>query len=221
MQKKNFAVILSGCGVFDGSEIHEAVLTFLEISKAGCKLKAFAPNTIQQEVVDHLNETGNSEERNVLNESARIARSEVFDIKDLKVEDFDAIVFPGGFGVAKNLSNLAVAGKDVKIREDVEKVILDFYRAKKPIAAMCIAPALIAACLAKQGVKITATIGNKEDCENFLEIFGANAIPKTAAEIVVDEENKVITTPAYMQAKDIGEASVGIEKLVSYLKNNS
>lgn len=127
---KKVAMILSGCGVYDGSEIHETVLTLLRLSQQGAQVQCFAPDKPQMHVLNHLNGEEMNEQRNVLVESARITRGEVKDVRELKASDFDALILPGGFGVAKNLSDFAVKGSDCTVDADVLAAIGQFRDAK-------------------------------------------------------------------------------------------
>ncbi|HBY20190.1 MAG TPA: isoprenoid biosynthesis protein ElbB, partial [Clostridiales bacterium] len=156
---KKFAVILSGCGVFDGSEIHETTLTLLAIVKHNCEYEIFAPDIEQHHVINHITGEVMNEKRNVLIESARIARGKIKNISKLNVDDFDAIIFPGGFGVSKNLSTYAFDGHKMKVIPEVENLIKKMVEIKKPIAAMCISPVL----LAKVIKDVALTIGQDDD----------------------------------------------------------
>jgi len=210
-------VILSGSGVYDGSEIHETVITLLALDRAGAEAICMAPNVDQMHVVNHLTgEVAEGEARNVLVESARIARGNIKDIKEVSVADFDALILPGGFGAAKNLCDFAVNGPDCTVNPDVVKIIQDTVAAKKPLAAICIAPALIAKVLG-QSNSPALTIGTDEGTAGALNAMGARHVDCPVREFVVDEENKIISSPAYMLAGNISEAAEGIEKTVQTL----
>ncbi|MCL1142748.1 isoprenoid biosynthesis glyoxalase ElbB [Shewanella gaetbuli] len=209
---KTIAVLLSGCGVFDGTEIHESVLTLLALAKAGVNYQCFAPNIEQMHVVNHLSgEVTANETRNVLVESARVARGEVLNVTELDVSQFDALIVPGGFGAAKNLSNFATNGSDCQVSPDVETFLCEFALAAKPVGYMCIAPMM----LPRIYQNIQATIGNDTETAHAFNEMGGNHCEASVADIVVDEANKVVTTPAYMLATNIAEANIGIEKLVN------
>ncbi|MCG9757878.1 MULTISPECIES: isoprenoid biosynthesis glyoxalase ElbB [Pseudoalteromonas] len=208
---KKVAVILSGCGVFDGAEIHESVLTLLNLEKAGASYQCFAPNIDQFHVINHISGEEQDERRNVLVEAARIARGEIADLETLNADEFDALVLPGGFGVAKNLSDFAFKGADSTILECVKRVCREFNHQQKPIAYLCIAPALIAH-IHTPGT--LATIGNDVDTAAAINTLGAKHVDCEVTEIVVDDNEKVISTPAYMLASSILEAATGIEKAV-------
>ena len=210
-------VILSGSGVYDGSEIHEAVITLLAIDRAGAEALCMAPDTDQMHVVNHLTgDVAEGESRNVLVESARIARGNIKNIKDVSVHDFDALIFPGGFGAAKNLCDFAVNGPDCTVNQDVAKMIQETVAAKKPLAAICIAPAVIAKVLGKS-ISPSLTIGTDEGTADALNSMGAKHVSCPVQEFVVDQENKIISSPAYMLAGNISEAAEGIEKTVKTL----
>ena len=209
---KKIGVLLSGCGVFDGAEIHESVITLLELSKAGAEVTCMAPDMDQHKVVNHLTNSDSEEKRNVLVESARIARGEIIDVKDASANDLDALIIPGGFGAALNNCNFALQGPDGSAQADVSAIINDFFNAGKPIGAMCIAPALLALALKNKNIKLT--IGSDAGVAGGIEALGNIHINAQTDEIVTDDDKKVITTPAYMTAGSIAEAAAGIEKLV-------
>jgi len=209
---KKVAVILSGCGVYDGSEIQETVLTLLAIEQNGAQYRCFAPNVNQHHVVDHLTGTINeAETRNVLVESARIARGDVEDLNELLVDEFDALIVPGGFGVAKNLCSFAYEGENSQINEVVLSACQAFTKAEKPAGFMCIAPALIPAIY---GTGATATIGNELGTAELLTDMGLTHVPCKVDDVIVDQQRKLVSTPAYMLAYSISEAALGINKLV-------
>ena len=214
---KKIGVILSGCGVYDGSEIHEAVITLLAIDRAGAEAVCMAPNIEQMHVINHLvGEPAEGESRNVLVESARIARGDIRDIADVSVKDFDALILPGGFGAAKNLCNFAVKGPDCDVNPEVARLIKDVVAAQKPLAAVCIAPALLAKVLGPVNSP-ALTIGDNEEVAGALTKMGATHIQCPVKETVVDRENKIVSSPAYMLAGSISEAADGIEKTVHEL----
>jgi enhancing lycopene biosynthesis protein 2 len=207
------AVVLSGCGVYDGAEIQEAVLTMYFLKKAGAELVMSAPDVNQMHVVNHLTgQVSEGETRNVLVESARIARGDIRSLAELKVSDFDALVFPGGFGAAKNLTTFAVDGADCQINPDVLRLVKDALKAKKPLAAICIAPVIVAKALEGTGVKSSITIGNDEGAAGAVNSLGAAHVNCPVEKFVVDFENRIITTPAYMLGQNIAEVAEGIEK---------
>lgn len=197
MASKRVAVVLAGCGNRDGSEITEAVSTLIALSEAGADYRVFAPNT-QFEVLDFLHSppTHTGETCSVLQESARIARGTIEDIQKLKVSDFDALAFPGGTGVAKNLCTWFAKGAQCSVNPDVERTIQEFYKEEKPIAAICIAPALIARVLGKNGV--TVTVGAKSEASAEIEKTGALHEVCAVDDFVTDRHHRIITSPAYM-----------------------
>ncbi len=206
------AVLLSGCGVMDGSEIHEAVLTLLALDKEGIEYICSAPNKDQNQVINHITNQSQNEKRNMLIESARIARGKIKDIKDLKPSEIDAVILPGGFGAACNLSTFASEGSDTKILPEVESFLKEMHKLKKPIGAICIAPNVIAKVFGNLSPQIT--IGTDSDTASKLEKMGARHINKKVDEIVIDEKNLFVTTPAYMLGKGPKEVEAGISKLV-------
>ena len=214
---KTIGVVLSGCGVFDGAEIHESVITLLALDRSGAKAVCFAPNTEQMHVVDHLSGEATAENRNVLVESARIARGEISDLATAKAEELDGLIIPGGFGAAKNLCDFAVAGSEAKPHPEVARIVVEMMRASKPVAAVCIAPALIAAICRDAGIECSVTIGADADTAGAIEAMGANHAECPVSEFRVDEANKLITSPAYMLAGSISEAAEGIERTVEEL----
>lgn len=210
----NIAVILSGCGVYDGSEIHESVLTLLYLQQAGQKITIMAPNLNQLHVIDHNLGQSTNQTRNVLIESARIARGPVLNLADANPADYDAVIMPGGFGAAKNLCDFAVNGRDGKVHEDVKRFLLGLNKLNKPIGAICIAPAILALLQTEFENTLEITIGNDEETSKAIEALGCYHKPREVSEICVDQVNKIVTTPAYMLGQNIAEIAPGIEKLV-------
>jgi enhancing lycopene biosynthesis protein 2 len=208
---KKIAVILSGCGVYDGAEIHESVITLLRLDQRGAQVQCFAPNIAQLHVINHLTGKEMPESRNVLVESARIARGNIKDIREASVEDFDALIVPGGFGSAKNLSNFAVEGAGCSIQPDVLALTEAFAEAGKPVGLICISPALAAKIY---GPGVTCTIGNDADTAAAMNKMGATHAECAVTDIVEDKARKLVSTPAYMLAQSISEAASGINKLV-------
>ena len=209
---KKIGVVLSGCGVRDGSEIHEAVFTLLAIDRQGAEAVCMAPND-DFSVTNHLTMQETGEKRNALVESARIARGNIRDIKDVKAADLDAIVFPGGFGAAKNLCDFAVKGAGASVHPEVARLLKEVAAANKPIGAICIAPALIATVLGKEQGPIL-TIGTDSGTAAEIEKTGATHQECPVRDFVVDRKNKIVSTPAYMLASHISEAYEGIDRCV-------
>lgn len=210
MSRKKFAIVLSGCGVFDGAEIHEATLSMYAISKNNADYSIFAPDINQHHVVNHLTGQPTNETRNVLVESARIARGKISDLKELNMAEFDAILFPGGFGAAKNLCDFAFKGADCSVLPEVEKVVKDAVKFQKPIGALCIAPALIARILGD----VEVTIGQDEGTASAISAFGAKHTKTMHGEVAVDRKYKVVTTPCYMLDSTIAQIGQGAENVV-------
>lgn len=205
------AVVISGCGHLDGAEIFETVFTLLELDKNNAKVEIFAPNLEQRQVMNHLTQEKMYEKRNVLVESARIARGQIQALPELEVQNFDALILPGGFGAALNLSDLAVNNENAKIIADLQEIILQFYKAAKPIGAICISPALLALSL-KEHANITITLGDKND---LIQKLSATEQTCLADNIVVDEKNKLVTTPAFMINAPLIQIHTGISTLVA------
>ncbi len=205
-------VVLSGSGVFDGSEIHEATLTLLNLDKKGADIIIMAPDIEQKDVINHLKQEPSKEKRNVLVESARIARGNIKDIKEVKGEDLDALIIPGGFGAAKNLSDFAEKGENCKLNPEVERLIKEMHKEGKPMGFICIAPVLAAKAI---GNKVQVTIGNDPSVAKAIEKMGAYHVECPVDMAVIDSKNKIVSTPAYMLANSIKELESGIKMLVN------
>ncbi|MBS3808560.1 MAG: isoprenoid biosynthesis glyoxalase ElbB [Desulfobacterales bacterium] len=209
---KNVGVLLSGCGVYDGTEIHEAVITLLALERNGASTVCMAPDIAQHHVVNHLTGQPTEESRNLLVESARIARGEITDIKHIRSADLDALVIPGGFGAAKNLSDFAIKGKEAEIHPEVRRLVIEMADSAKPIGAMCISPAVLAKILEDRRPQVT--IGNDLGTAEAIEAMGGTHTVCEVKMIEVDKTNKLVTTPAYMIGSSISDVAEGIEKLV-------
>lgn len=194
IKSRRFAVILAGCGNKDGAEIQESVLTLLAIDKAGHTYQCFAPDVSQVRTLNFLTNEPLKEQRNVLVESARIARSNIKPLSEYKPEDFDILILPGGSGVAYNLCTYATQKMDMSINDEVTKAILSTYNLSHPIGALCIAPVMIAKLIPKANITI-----------------GQDVKPQ---DIVIDTTHKIVTTPCYMVEAKISEIAIGIEKCV-------
>jgi len=213
---KKIGVILSGCGVYDGTEIHEAVLTLLSLDRRGAEAVICAPDVPQMHVVDHR--SGKVEEgasRNVLVESARIARGAIRDLATVKADELDGLVLPGGYGAAKNLCDFAVAGPACTAHPEVARLVREVHAQRKPVAALCIAPAVVARVLG--GEKPRLTIGTDEATAQGLAAMGAQHVACAVTELAVDREKKLVSSPAYMLGKRISEVAEGIDKAVGAL----
>ncbi|HIA38729.1 MAG TPA: isoprenoid biosynthesis glyoxalase ElbB [Planctomycetes bacterium] len=210
------AVCLAGCGVKDGSEIHEAVLTLLSLQRAGAAVQCCAPDADQMHVVNHLtDEVVEGESRNMLQESARIARGEIVPLSEIFAADYDALIFPGGFGAAKNLCDFAVAGTDAVAHPQVKSAICNFLDDAKVLGFICIAPTIAASALRDHHAVVELTVGNCPDTHVALKEMGVKTIDCDYTQIHVDTQNKIVSTPAYMLAENINQLAVGIDALVS------
>ena len=208
---KKVAVILSGCGYLDGAEIRESVLALLYLDQAGADVSIFAPDINQHHAINHLSQSEEPNQRNVLTESARIARGKIGDLANLNEADFDVLVIPGGFGVAKNMSDFATKGEEATVQPDFARAIRSFYDAAKPIAAICIAPAVLA--LVLKDKKIRLTIGEDEVTAAVINALGHEHVA-VSHDTVVDETHKIATCSAYMREDAIGPIALGIEKTI-------
>ncbi len=212
---KKFAVVLAGCGVYDGAEIHEATLTLYAIVKNGGTYEVFAPDIDQHHVINHLTGEEMNESRNVLVESARIARGNIKPLSEFRPDAFDALIFPGGFGAAKNLSTFAFDGTNCSVNDDVKSAILGMKDAGKPIGALCISPVILARVLGD----VELTIGQDPDTASAVENLGATHKKTNHGEVVVDEKNRVVTTPCYMLDATIAEIGDGADNAVKAILN--
>jgi enhancing lycopene biosynthesis protein 2 len=213
---KKVGVVLSGCGVYDGAEIHESVITMLALDRRGAEMVLCAPDVPQMHVINHL--SGTTDEgatRNVLVESARIARGAIRDVAEVTADELDALILPGGFGAAKNLCDFAVKGADCSVNPEVARLVRDTHRQGKPVAAVCIAPALIAKVLGHESPELT--IGTDAGTADALQAMGARHVSCPVEGFVVDRARKLISSPAYMLGQSIAEVAEGIEKTVDAL----
>jgi Uncharacterized protein involved in an early stage of isoprenoid biosynthesis len=211
---KKVAVILSGCGVFDGAEIQETVLSLLALEQNEAQWQCFAPDIDQHHVIDHRTGEPMNETRNVLTEASRIVRGDILPLTDLNVDDFDALLVPGGFGAAKNLSDFAYNGDPVQVHQDMFAVCQAFMRAEKPAGYMCIAPIMIPQIYPK-GVK--GTIGNEPDIAAAFNRMGGEHIDCPVSDYVLDQRHHLLSTPAYMLATSVSDAASGINRMVKKL----
>lgn len=210
---KRVGVVLAGCGFLDGAEIHEATCTLLSLDRRGAKLVAAAPDVAQHHVVDHrAKRPVDGAQRSVLAESARIVRGQIAELGTVSAKDLDALIFPGGFGVAKNLCTFALEGRGMRVVPEVERIVREMRAAGKPMGFICIAP-VIAARVIGDGVRLT--IGDDRETADALESWGARHVASPVEEIVVDERHRVVSTPAYMLGPWIAPVATGIDKLVS------
>jgi enhancing lycopene biosynthesis protein 2 len=207
---KKFAVVLAGCGVYDGAEIHEATMTLYAIALQGASYQIFAPNIEQYHVINHLTGEVMTEKRNVLTESARIARGKAKPLSEYKHSDFDALIFPGGFGVAKNLCSFAFEGSNCTVNHEVEKAITETNRAQKPIGALCISPVLLAKLIGNANI----TIGQDPGTIKAIEELGAQHHITNHGEVTIDKENLLFTSPCYMLDASIVDIANGANAII-------
>jgi enhancing lycopene biosynthesis protein 2 len=211
--QKRVGVVLAGCGYLDGAEIQEAVCTLLALDSRKAKLIAMAPDVEQMHVVDHVKSAPvEGARRNVLSESSRLVRGQIVDLASVRAADLDALVFPGGFGAAKNLCSFAVDGKAMKVIPQVERLIREVRAAGKPMGFICISPVIAARVLGAEGV--TVTVGNDRDTAEAITSWGAKHVDRRVDDIAVDEKLKVVSTPAYMLGPWIADVNAGIDRLV-------
>jgi len=207
---KKFAIVLAGCGVYDGAEIHEAVMTMFAVMKNGAEYRIFAPDIEQHHVVNHITGVEMPETRNVLVESARIARGNIKPLLELDMHQFDALIFPGGFGVAKNLCSFAFKGADCEVHPQVIKVVREAVSLKKPVGALCISPVILAKILGN----VELTIGNDPGTASAVEKMGAKHITTSHGQVVADTKHKVFTTPCYMLDVNVLQIAEGADNIV-------
>ena len=208
-------VVLSGCGAQDGAEIHESVITLLALDRAGAEVTTMAPDMNQFHVINHLNNEEIDTSRNILIESARIARGNIVDVATVTGDELDALIFPGGTGMAKNIFDYAMSGPDCTVIKEVQRLTMEIIEAGKPLGAICIAPVMVAKVLQKMGRSGKVTGGSNEQITADIHSMGIETKSVGADEIVVDIKNKIVSTPAYVEAKSIKESAEGIEKLVT------
>ena len=207
---KKFAIILAGCGVYDGAEIHEAVMSMYAVMKNGAEYQIFAPDIAQYHVVNHLTGVEMPETRNVLVESARIARGKIKPVTKLDLREFDALLFPGGFGVAKNLCSYAFEGANCSVNPDIAILIKEAVSLRKPIGALCISPVLLAQIMGD----VTITVGPDEDDAANVIAMGANHKATKHGEVIIDEKHRIFTTPCYQLKSTIVQIAEGADKIV-------
>lgn len=216
MRKTRIGVLLSGCGVRDGAEIQEAVLTLLALDRTGVDVVCMAPDKDQLDVVDHRSGKSIPQQRNVLSESARIARGDIKNVREVAADDLDGVMIPGGTGAIKSLCTFATERDQCTVDPDVAKLLKEIHEAKKPIAALCIAPTILAALFGREHSP-ELTVGKDREMADVLERMGARHVSVEPTQVVVDTENRFVTTPCYMTAHRIGEIAIGAEKAVNAL----
>ncbi len=210
-------VVLSGCGVFDGSEIHEVVSILIALDRRGARIICMAPNVLQAGVVNHLTKKADPQSRGVLEESARIARGSIRDIGTVNAGDLDALVFPGGLGAARNLCTFATDGSNCTVNTQVQRLVQEMVQAKKPIAFACIAPVLAARILGSMGLKPKVTIGTDAGTAHAINAMNSTHQEAGPTDICVDETNRLVTTPCYMTAAGPWEVYQGADKMVEQM----
>jgi enhancing lycopene biosynthesis protein 2 len=222
---KKIGILLSGCGVYDGSEIQETVLAMLAIQEVGAEYFCISIDKNQHHVINHLNGTEMAETRNMMIESARIARGNVKNINEVEIRDFDALVIPGGFGNAKNLSSWAFDGPKGTILPEVKLLIVNCINAGRPIAALCVSPILIAKAMEDSGFQVELTLGNSADSSPYnindfhasLKATGAKTFEKNIEGIQIDEKLKIVSAPCYMIEANILEIRNNIKQAIEAL----
>lgn len=220
-------VLLSGCGVYDGAEIHEATMTLLSIAEIGAEAVCISVDKDQHHVVNHLNGEEMNEKRNMLVESARIARGNITNIKDIDPADIDGLVIPGGFGSAKNFTSWAFDGPDGTILPEIKLLIVNLINVGKPIAALCVSPVVMAKALEDANLHPKMTIGSDQekspyDISGFsggLESLGTKTEMKTVQEILIDTENKIVTAPCYMMDASILDIRKNVRSAIEALRD--
>jgi len=210
LNNKKFAILLSGCGYLDGSEVSEAVLAILHTDKLDIEYDVFAFNHNQEDVIDHITKKPENSKRNMMSEACRISRN-IIDAATLNPQKYNALIIPGGMGVAKNFSNLAAAGSNFEVKDEVARIISEFISLEKPIGAICISPAIVAKVMKDSGYKPLVTLGDTNDILDGIDVEQELC---NVDDIVVDHINKIVTTPAYMLDARISEVSIGIGKLI-------
>ncbi len=225
-------VLLAGCGVYDGSEIHEAVFTLLALTQRGAEIVCMAPDIDQHHVIDHLTGNETNEKRNVLTESARIARGEIQSLSDVNADELDGLVVPGGFGAAKNLNKWAISGPEGEILPQVTSLILKMVKGKKPLAGLCMGPTVISKALEGTEIKATLTVGSTETASPYdiagissgMESIGSKVVMRTLDGIAIDEDNLIVSAPCYMMEGSIADIhdniQEAIEQFLSMIQQN-
>ena len=219
-------VLLSGCGVFDGSEIHESVSTLICLRKNSIDYECTSLNMDMHHVLNHTNGKEINEKRNVLIESSRISRGKITDLSTIKYEKFDCLVIPGGFGVAKNLSSWAFKETDCTVQPYVKKLILNFFVLKKPILSLCVSPTIVAKSLINKAKDLKLTIGSTQHASEYsisefqtaLRQMDVNTINCSIKEVCVDKKNRVVSAPCYMMEANIDEVFENISLAIIELK---
>lgn len=220
-------VLLSGSGVYDGSEIQEAVLTLLAIEEIEAEAICISIDKPQHHVINHLNGEEMNDSRNMLIESARIARGNIKNINDVSPNDIDAMVIPGGFGAAKNFTSWAFNGSDGEILPEVKLLLVNLINIGKPIAALCVSPVVLAKALEGSTITPTLTIGTDKEPSPYditaftdgLQKTGMQTEMKSVREINIDVKNKIISAPCYMMEASIVDVRKNIRSAIEALRD--
>ncbi len=211
---KRIGVLLSGCGVRDGSEIHEATLTLYYLGRLGVEHICIAPDEPQASVVNHATGKTTTENRNMLIEAARIARGPVVPLKEISADDISALIIVGGYGAVTSLSDYATEGRNMTVHPGVKALLLSMHQERKPIGALCIAPVILARVFGEAGIAAEISIGNDVNVATDIKSMGVSHVIKLVDEVLIDSTNRLVTTPAYMLAENIAEIGPGIRKAV-------
>lgn len=212
---KRIGVLLAGCGVKDGSEIHEATLTLLYLAQGGAEILCMAPDAPQPAVIDHRTGAPESAQRNMLSEAARIARGEIRPLEDVTADQLDGMIIPGGMGAALNLCDYGQRGRDFSVREDVADLLRALHRQGKPIGAICIAPVILAGLFGRDGIPVEVTIGADDGVAADITAWGARHVVRSVSEAHIDRAHAIATCPAYMLGQSPADIAPGIAQVVS------
>lgn len=216
---KKYCVLLSGCGHRDGSEIYEATFSLLALSSQGIEYDIFAPNRQQYDTIDHLSGAEIEPKRNILLESARIARGDIRPLEDCQADDYAALILPGGYGALKNFTNFPAEDGKWQVKDDIKKVILSFHNSQKPIGAICIFPSILAILFKDKQIQITT--GLNPESKKLIDFTKAKVHLIDSDDLVIDEENLIYSTPAFMNDASLDKVFIGIQKLISEIKNRT
>jgi len=211
---KRIGVLLCGCGVKDGSEIHEAVLTLLYLDQRGVERICLAPDAPQARVIHHLTGAQVPEERHMLAEAARLARGQIEPLAQVRADDLHGLIIPGGFGAAANLCDYAVKGRAMAVRAEVADLLDALHAQRKPIGAICIAPVIVAKVFGSRGIPVEVTVGDDVGVAADIAHFGAVHIMRRVDEVHIDRPHRIVSTPAYMLGTNVAQIAPGIEHLV-------
>jgi enhancing lycopene biosynthesis protein 2 len=227
---KRVAVILSGCGHRDGSDVAETMLAFLMLDRAGAKVICAAPDAEQREVVDHLMDAAasaiatptaaatSSVPRNARVEAARLAPGEVLPLAALDPNRLEGLFIPSGRGVATLLSDYAEKGALCAVDPDLARVMKALLAAKKPMGFVGLAAVLAARVLGPvAGVRLT--LGSKAVvAAKHAAVMGADVRPGAIDDVIADERARVYSTPGLeAEGARLAQVAKAIEKLARAL----